>query len=1063
LSTIHQTPNICDESNSDVVSNYNRYRQLRTRHYWCSRRAIKNIIAETILPTNEIDKRPYISVLVNNVPYTGLLDSGANISVLGVGSEKFLNSPGIKFHSLPSVIQTASGQPQRVFGYIVVNIQFNNRSLPMKLYIVPSLQQSLYLGIDFWNQFKIVPTVSSLDSVIIDSTPEQHILTAEEQFSLNNVIKMFPSSVRLGLGKTNLVTHEIDIGNAKPVKQRYYAVSPVIQKLLYDELDRMLALGVIEESNSSWSSPVTLVRKPNGKVRLCLDARELNKVTVKAAYPLPLIDGLLGRLDQTKFISSIDLKDAFWQIPLCPQSRDKTAFTVPGRPLYQFTVMPFGLCNAPQTMCRLMHLVIPHHLHDRIFVYLDDLLITSATFDEHITLLSEVAQRLAKANLTINVEKSKFVLRQVKYLGYLVGEGCLRSDPDKVRAIVEFPVPKTAKQIRRFLGMSGWYRRFIQNYAILATPLTNLLKKGIKINWSAEAQSSFDALKDALITAPVLAHPNFTEPFYIQCDASSTGVGSVLFQLTSDGAERPIAFLSQKLNAAQRNYSVTELECYAAVLSVKKFRAYIEGYEFTIITDHASLQWLMSQKELSGRLARWSLKLQAFNFRIRHKKGSQNVVADAMSRVFADEICTMSQSDSDIPLHLDLNSPHFNDIDYQSRIQLLEKSPKTQSNLRSVDGKLYYTPEFGIARLDTDLPHYKLFVPSPLVLDLIKQAHVPPTSAHLGVAKTLERLKRYYYWPKMSQTVYNFVTSCESCKQNKPANQILRPPMGAQFEAVRPFQRIYADFIGPFPRTKAGNTFILIILDSYSRFVLVQAFRQATATSLCEFLEKRVFNVFSTPETLLTDNGRQFESKCLQELLIKYGVKHIKTPKYSPQSNASERVNRSIICAIRAYIKESHKEWDLHLQEVVSALRNVVHSSTKYSPHYLVFGQHQIVHGSEYELLRKLNCLSDTDVIVNKTDRLTLAQSSVLKHLRSAYERNQSHYNLRSRVRVLNVGQQVLVRNFVQSSAADSFASKLAPKFVKAQIKKLVGSAAVEVEDLRGRSMGVYHIKDVRT
>ena len=221
--------------------------------------------------------------------------------------------------------------------------------------------------------------------------------------------------------------------------------------------------------------------------------------------------------------------------------------------------------------------------------------------------------------------------------------------------------------------------------------------------------------------------------------------------------------------------------------------------------------------------------------------------------------------------------------------------------------------------------------------------------------------------------------------------------------------------------------------------------------------------MFSTPETLLTDNGKQFESKCLQELLNKYGVNHIKTPKYSPQSNASERVNRSIICAIRAYLKENQREWDLHLQENASALRNVIHSSTQYSPHYIVFGQHKILHGSEYELIRKLGCLNDNDIIVNKSDRLSLAQSSILKHLKNAYERNQHTYNLRSRNRVIVVGQEVLVRNFVQSSAVDAFAAKLAPKFVKARVIKLVGHVAVEVEDLKGRAMGVYHFKDIRT
>ncbi len=225
----------------------------------------------------------------------------------------------------------------------------------------------------------------------------------------------------------------------------------------------MIGLGVIEESDSSWSSPVSLVRKP-GKIRLCLDARKVNQLTVKDAYPLPLIEGLLSRLDQTKFISSIDLKDAFWQIPLDEGSRPLTAFTVPGRPLYQFRVMPFGLCNAPQRLCRLMHKVIPHQYHDRIFVYLDDLLITSASLEEHYTLLALLAKWLSDAGLTINIQKSKFVLKEIKYLGYVVGNGCMKVDPEKTVAVVSFPVPKTLRYIRRFMGMTGWYCKFNQNY-----------------------------------------------------------------------------------------------------------------------------------------------------------------------------------------------------------------------------------------------------------------------------------------------------------------------------------------------------------------------------------------------------------------------------------------------------------------------------------------------------------------------------------------------------------------------------------------------------------------------
>ena len=230
--------------------------------------------------------------------------------------------------------------------------------------------------------------------------------------------------------------------------------------------------------------PIVLVKKSNGNTRLCLDSRALNAVTVKDAYPMPNIEGIIGRLDATRYISSIDLKDAFWQIPLDEQAKEKTAFSIPGRPLYQFARMPFGLCNAAQAMCRLMDRVIPNELRNSVFVFIDDLLIVFKDFESHMSLLRKVAFHLRRANLTINVEKSKFVMRQVKYLGYIVGDGCIKTDPDKVKAIVDFEAPKTVKQVRRFLGMCGWYRRFILNYSAISSSISNLLKKSDKFAWT---------------------------------------------------------------------------------------------------------------------------------------------------------------------------------------------------------------------------------------------------------------------------------------------------------------------------------------------------------------------------------------------------------------------------------------------------------------------------------------------------------------------------------------------------------------------------------------------------
>lgn len=567
-------------------------------------KAIESSVLDDL--NNDSDNRAFLQVKIGHSLALGLVDSGANITCLGKNAFDFLSKSSLTYTPLATCVKTADGNSKPIVGYIKSSISFRGQSEEFVIFIAPDLLQELYLGIDFIKKFQLAPNIfpSSNISEISISNPLRHVLSESEEKELQTVINMFPNSEVMGLGKTHLEFHTIDTKDCQPIKSRHYPVSPAIQVLIDQEIDRMLALGVIEPSESPWASPVTLVRKPN-KNRLCLDFRKVNEVTTKLAYPIPNIDGILSRLSNTKYITAIDLKDAFWQLPLDLKSREKTAFVVPGRPLYHWTVMPFGLCNAPQRMMVLMDKVIPQELKETVFVYLDDLLVVSTDFNSHLESLKIVADCLKKAGLTINIQKSNFCFKEVNYLGFVIGEGCIKSDSQKTSAISSFPLPKSKKQVRGFLGLSGWYRRFIENFASIAAPLSDTIK-GDKFIMTEEAKVSFEKLKQLLTSPPVLAQPDFKRTFHLQCDASNSGIGAVLFQIDDNDEEKPLYYYSAKLTSAEKNYSVTERECLAVVKSIKKFRPYLEGYTFNIITDHSSLKWLMSTKDLSGRLARWS-------------------------------------------------------------------------------------------------------------------------------------------------------------------------------------------------------------------------------------------------------------------------------------------------------------------------------------------------------------------------------------------------------------------------------------------------------------------------
>ncbi|CAM4602147.1 unnamed protein product [Caretta caretta] len=432
-------------------------------------------------------------------------------------------------------------------------------------------------------------------------------------------------------GLTERAYHSIDTGNAHPIRVQPYRVSPQAKTAIEREIQDMLQMGVIRPSESAWASPVVLVPKPDGEIRFCVDYRKLNAVTRPDNYPMPRTDELLEKLGRAQFISTLDLTKGYWQVPLDESAKERSAF-ITHLGLYEFNVLPFGLRNAPATFQRLVDGLLAG-LGEYAVAYLDDVAIFSDSWADHLEHLQKVLERIREAGLTVKAKKCQIGLNRVTYLGHQVGQGTISPLQAKVDAIQKWPVPKSKKQVQSFLGLAGYYRRFVPHYSQIAAPLTDLTKKKQPnaVQWTGKCQKAFNKLKATLMSDPVLRAPDFDKPFLVTTDASEHGVGAVLMQKGPDQEFHPVVFLSKKLSERESNWSVTEKECYAIVYALEKLRPYVWGRRFHLQTDHAALKWLHTVKETNKKLLRWSLALQDFDFDIQHISGASNKVADALS------------------------------------------------------------------------------------------------------------------------------------------------------------------------------------------------------------------------------------------------------------------------------------------------------------------------------------------------------------------------------------------------------------------------------------------------
>lgn len=1019
-----------------------------------TRDALKNISVLKISDYSlKEDQRPYAKVEICDEEIYGLLDSGANVTILGKGAYERVRKWKLELVPIKLSVRTADGAEQKLDHRADVPFHYAGQRKVVSALLIESITRPLILGIDFWKAFGIFPSCEELETValsqrdectaadIVPPKPEtvyqEHDLGESERNILSRTVKLFPfADPDEPLSCTKLIKHKIDTESSAPFRAYQYAMSPYILTKVRAEIERMLRKDIIERIESpTWINPVLPVPKPNGTIRLCLDARKLNAVTVKAGYPQQNYNRILSLLSGTKYLSAIDLTDAFYQIELDPVSRPKTAFAISALGSFQYKRMPMGLCNSGSTLCELIDRLFGVEFEPHAFPYLDDFIVATEEFDCHISVLEKIAARLKSAGLTISPTKSKFCMQRLKFVGHIIdGEG-IKPDMSKIQPIVEYPPPTSVKDVRRLLGMVGWYRRFIPNFSSITAPISELLKKNkLSFKWTDEAQNAFVQVRSALTSEPVLTTPKYDLPFFIQTDASDIGLGAVLFQVKS-GNEYVVAYHSAKLTPAQRKYHVTERECLAVLSAIEKFRPYVEGTAFTVITDHASLLWLSNLKDPTGRLARWALRLQSYDFTLVHRKGKNNVVPDALSRAFNVDLIDLS------------NVAATKDEWYAKTIKTANANGCAKMGYKYENNVLFYNVKRGY-----QASHYgwKICVPKEYVLEVLRSCHDEPTAAHAGYFRTLCRVKDRYFWPKMDKDVRAYVGVCSVCKASKATNRNETAPMGNFREPLRPFHILSLDYIGPLPLSKKGSRFILVVVDLFSKFVFIKPLRKSSAQLTIAYLREEVFRRYGVPQYLISDNGPQLRSEAFTKFLEEHKTTHWLTAVYHPQSNPTEAANKTIVTAIRSYIEDnhSHNRWDEYVSEITFALNSSVHSTTKNSPHSVLFGYQLAQHGSDY---------ANVDHDPERKNKLEVIRLKVSKALQDAHEKNKRRYDLRSREISYLPGETVYRQNTKLSDGGSAYSAKLAPKYVQCTIVRKTGTNTYETKDVDGNHTGVYH------